>query len=83
MVKKIRLVEDDTTADELDTQEYQAKMLEFQQAIDWKLWEILKISQAFAAREGLIEPEVTEPARTKKKVRGAADVSQIIVDEDE
>jgi hypothetical protein len=79
MVKKIRLIEDEKTADELDQAEYQAKMLEYQQAIDWKLWEMLKISQAWAVREGLIEPEVTDSKRAKSKPA----VKSVIVDEGE
>ena len=81
MVKKIRLIEEDTSAEDLDTSEYQAKMLEFQQAIDWKLWELLKIAKAYAERDGLVEPEVTEPARTKASAK--IDVKPVIVDEDE
>lgn len=79
MVKKIRLIEDETTVEELDSAEFRAKLLEYLQAIDWKLWEMLKIEQKRAERDGLIEPEITEPKRTKKK----ADVKPVIVDEDE
>lgn len=79
MVKKIRLIEDETSAEDLDNEEFKAKVLEYMQAIDWKLWEMLKIEQKRAEREGLVEQETTEPARTKSKTK----VKPIIVDEDE
>jgi len=79
MVKKIRLIEDETTADDLDQSEYQAKMLEYQQAIDWKLWEMLKIAQAWATQEGLIAPEADNVAVRKTTSK----VKPVIVDEDD
>ena len=79
MVKKIRLIEDEKPELDPDEKEYQEKMLEVQQAIDWKLWEMLKIAQAWAEREGLVEPEVKEPGKNSKMPV----VKPIIVDEDE
>lgn len=46
MVKKIRIIEDDPTTDEISDDEFKAKILEYLHAIDWKLWEMLKIQQA-------------------------------------
>jgi hypothetical protein len=46
MVKKIRLVNEDPSMETLDEQSYRRQMLEHQQAIDWKLWEMLKIMQS-------------------------------------
>jgi hypothetical protein len=82
MVKKIRLIEEEQSSEELDAKEFQAKILEYMQAIDWKLWEMLKIEQARAAREGLLEPEaaadVKRPAREKGK-----DFKPVVIDDAE
>ena len=78
MVKKIRLIEEEQTAEELDAKEFQAKILEYMQAIDWKLWEMLKIELARAEREGLLELAVED----KKPARAATkDFKPVIVDE--
>lgn len=83
MVKKIRMVEDEVSGN-LENDEYQAKMLEYQQAIDWKLWEMMKILQAWAEKEGLTEkPEETKKPAAKKPARKKATVKSVIVDEDE
>lgn len=78
MVKKIRLIEEEQSAEELDAKEFQAKILEYIQAIDWKLWEMLKIEQARAEREGLLEPAADEkkPAHTAPK-----DFKPVVVDD--
>lgn len=81
MVKKIRLIEEEDSAEELDQKEFQAKMLEYQQSIDWKLWEMLKIMQAWATREGIIK--LNEAAPTEDDKEPEYDVKSIIVDEDE
>ena len=52
-------------------------MLAYQQAIDWKLWELLKIAQAFAEREGL---SLDDPSPSPTK--STTNVKSIIVDED-
>jgi len=80
MVKKIKAIEDDNPSD-LDRDEYQAKMLEYQQAIDWKLWEMLKILQAWAEREGLNKEEAPAPKANDAKRKST--VKPVIVDEDE
>lgn len=46
MVKKIQLVDTPPSSDELSDAEYRQKMLAFMEAIDWKLWELLKIQQS-------------------------------------
>jgi len=79
MVKKIRVIQDDTAVEELDQADYQAKMLEYQQAIDWKLWEILKIAQAWAAREGLVDVQSDTPTKTPSNIT----IKSVIIDEDE
>jgi hypothetical protein len=75
MVKKIRIIEDDSPPEELSTTSYQDKMLAYQQAIDWKLWELLKIAQAFAEREGL-------SLDAQSPTKSTTNVKSIIVDED-
>lgn len=80
MVKKIRLIEEEQSSEELDAKEFQAKVLEFMQAMDWKLWEMLKIEQARAAREGLFEPEPLVEAKRPARGKGA-DFKPVIVDE--
>jgi|TARA_R110002050_G_scaffold44583_4_gene106183 hypothetical protein len=60
MVKKVRLLDEDTTTavaeevtsttnttTELDTE----KLMKFLEAIDWKLWELLKLERAKAGVE--------------------------------
>ena len=72
MVKKIKLVEDEKSFEELDTQEFQRQMLEYMKAMDWKLWELLKIEQARAeVNEVTNITNVSDPS-----------VKPIIVDED-
>ena len=79
MVKKIRLIEDNVPDEDPITEDQRAQLFELAQSIDWKLWEMLKISQAWAVREGLIEPEVTDSKRAKSKPA----VKSVIVDEGE
>lgn len=82
MVKKVRLVEDETTSEELDQADYQAKMLEYQQAIDWKLWEMLKIAQAWAIKEGVIETDPPAGRKTKTEKPLDNDIKPVIIDDD-
>ena len=79
MVKKIRLIEEESTAEELNTTEFQSKLLGYMQAIDWKLWEILKIEQAREERAGFgeVDEEDEKPRRKSKK-----NINPIIVDEE-
>ena len=45
MVKKIRLVEDEVSDEELDTNDIQSQLLEIAKSMDWKLWEMLQTIQ--------------------------------------
>ena len=58
MVKKVRLLDEETTTEavevapavtgeNLDTE----KLMKFLEAIDWKLWELLKLERAKAGEE--------------------------------
>jgi hypothetical protein len=79
MVKKIRLVEEQPSAEELSAQEFQEKTLEYMKSMDWKLWEMMKVVQKWAEREGLTETDDAVKATPRKK----SNVKPIIVDEDE
>jgi hypothetical protein len=78
MVSKIIVYdEEDPVEDEtVDTATFQTQMLEYMQAMDWKLWELLKIEQARAAAEGDSTSTVKQPAAKAK-------FNSIIVDEDD
>ena len=45
MVKKIRLIEDEVSDEELDTQDMQKQWMELAKSMDWKLWELLQTMQ--------------------------------------
>jgi hypothetical protein len=64
MVKKIRVVEEQSSAEEMDKDDFQKKLLEYLHQIDWKLWELLKIEQA---RNGDVTLQDAPVAETKKK----------------
>jgi hypothetical protein len=81
MVKKIRLIEDNVPDEDPITEDQRAQLFELAQSIDWKLWELLKIGQAWAEREGLNTHDDPKPEIkiTPPKPPG---VKSIIVDED-
>ncbi len=88
MVKKIRVVEEDRTEEELNNEEFQAKMLEYMHTMDWKLWEMLKLMKAHLDTE-TEQPDTNEDSdedaeeviiETKTKKKGPR---PIIVDEDD
>jgi hypothetical protein len=81
MVKKIRIIEEQPQEEDLNPVDtYETKMLKYQQAIDWKMWEVLKIAQAWAEREGLnTEP----PDNFDEEETVISNVKSIIVDEDD
>ena len=45
MVKKIRLVEDEVSDEEMDLGDAQKQFLELAKSMDWKLWEMLQTIQ--------------------------------------
>ena len=84
MAKKIRVVEEERTEEELSNEEFQAKMLEYMHTMDWKLWEILKLMRAHLETDNE-QPDVTEEVEkgvveTKLKKKGP---KPVIVDEDD
>jgi hypothetical protein len=87
MVKKIRLIEEEPTMDALDEQAYRRQMLEYQQAIDWKLWEMLKIMQGTVTPTPDAVPTDSTPTsntktKTPRKV-GNKGKAVIVTDDDE
>ncbi len=79
MVKKIKYIEEEKTEEALDQADYQSKMLEYMHGIDYKMWEMFKVTMAWAEREGLL-PEDEE---AKKPVSpDATDVPELDIDID-
>jgi hypothetical protein len=84
MAKKIRVIEEERTEEELSTEEFQAKMLEYMHTMDWKLWEILKLMRAHLETDN-VQPDVAEEVEkgvveTTPKKKGP---KPVIVDEDD
>jgi hypothetical protein len=82
MVKKIRLIEEEPSMEVLDEQAYRRQMLEYQQAIDWKLWEMLKIMQGTATTED-VPTDTTPSSETNTPQKVGNKGKAVIVDEDE
>jgi hypothetical protein len=85
MVKKIKYIEQEKSQDELEEEDFRAKLLEYQKSMDWKLWEMHKIAQAWAAREGLIDqakdvPESSDDTAEYQQI--ADEIEQIFVDDE-
>jgi hypothetical protein len=82
MVKKIRVIEEEPTIETLDDQSYRRQMLDYQKAIDWKLWEMLKIMQSMVVvdvDEDEDNDSMTEEGRPRKpEPKGYA----VIIDDD-
>jgi len=90
MVKKIRIDDEPEAPNhELDNQEFQQKMLDYMQAMDWKLWEILKIYQEWALQNGYSQDEENLPRKRDPIVdtydddEDDDDIIPIIVDEED
>jgi len=89
MVKKIRLIDDNEQNQENTQTEFQTVLLETLKSMDWKLWEILKIEQARAQREGLVDVEsndtdnLDEQSSLDDTNLLTTNIKSIIVDEDE
>lgn len=85
MVKKIKKIDDQMApeSDETDNSlsAFEEKMLEYFAAIDWKLWEMTKIMQKLAEREGLSEPSSNDSLEETE--RPINNYKSIIIDEDD
>ncbi len=69
MVKKIRLIEDEVSDEQMDSADIQKQFLELAKSMDWKLWELLQTMQRL--ERGLTVVDDEEPvektdAKTKK-----------------
>ena len=85
MVKKIRVIEEEPSIDAMDEQAYRKQMLEYQKAIDWKLWEMLKIMQGTDVATSEAEQIDSTPSsktNTQQKV-GTKGKAVIVADKDE
>lgn len=81
MTKKIRLIEEEEETVDLTDVEFQKKVFDYFQAMDWKLWEMLKIQQAWAEREGFLNPPPADDSSTITTLSfEESDFPQIIVD---
>lgn len=90
MVKKIRVIDEQESAESLDEADFKVKMLTFLEQIDWKLWELLKIEQARDASSGTVQfvGEVPKPSTTYADTQTSGyvttdDIQEIIVDEED
>ena len=57
MVKKIRLVEDEVSDEEMDLGDAQKQFLELAKSMDWKLWELLQTIQRVEKKLSVIDTE--------------------------
>mgnify|MGYP001044623862 CR=1 FL=1 len=66
MVKKIRLIEDEVSDEELDRNDMQSQFMELAKSMDWKLWEMLQIMQRLEKQLGTTTTEDKTDAKSKK-----------------
>lgn len=66
MVKKIRLIEDEVSDDELDTQDMQKQWMELAKSMDWKLWELLQTMQRLERNLRVIDEEPTDSSESSE-----------------
>lgn len=79
MVKKIRVIDEEVDPVELDKKDFEQKLLNYLQAIDWKLWELLKLEQAKAGNTAA----QAKPKKTKADVDNEQqDFKQIRIDDE-
>tara|TARA_B110000902_G_scaffold242719_1_gene294306 strand:- start:2151 stop:2357 length:207 start_codon:yes stop_codon:yes gene_type:complete len=67
MVKKIRLIEDEVSDDELDTQDMQKQWMELAKSMDWKLWELLQTMQRLERNLTVLGRDSSESENAKSK----------------
>ncbi|MGY8867685.1 MAG: hypothetical protein ACKVJK_18940 [Methylophagaceae bacterium] len=67
MVKKIRLIEDEVSDDELDTQDMQKQWMELAKSMDWKLWELLQTMQRLERNLTVLGGDSSESENAKSK----------------
>lgn len=68
MVKKIRLIEDEVSDEQMDANDIQKQFLELAKSMDWKLWELLQTMQRLERGLTVVDEDAVEKtdAKTKK-----------------
>lgn len=68
MVKKIRLIEDEVSDEQMDANDIQKQFLELAKSMDWKLWELLQTMQRLEKGLTVVNEDAVEKtdAKTKK-----------------
>jgi hypothetical protein len=67
MVKKIRLIEDEVSDEQMDANDIQKQFLELAKSMDWKLWELLQTMQRLEKGLTIVDDESEKTdAKTKK-----------------
>lgn len=70
MPKKIRLIDEETPEELLDTVDFQNAVLELAKTMDWKLWEMLQTVQRLEKRlNSIVAEDIDDVAPTKRRVR--------------
>ena len=57
MVKKIRLVEDEVSDEEMDQGDVQKQLIELAKSMDWKLWELLQTIQRVEKKLSVVDTD--------------------------
>jgi len=67
MVKKIRLIEDEVSDEQMDANDIQKQFLELAKSMDWKLWELLQTMQRLEKGLTIVDDESEKnDAKTEK-----------------
>ena len=66
MVKKIRLIEDEVSDEQMDANDIQKQFLELAKSMDWKLWELLQTMQRLEKGLTIVDESEKTDAKTKK-----------------
>jgi len=66
MVKKIRLIEDEVSDEQMDANDTQKQFLELAKSMDWKLWELLQTMQRLEKGLTIVDESEKNNAKTKK-----------------
>ena len=60
MVKKIRLIEDEVSDEQMDANDIQKQFLELAKSMDWKLWELLQTMQRIEKNLTVVDDDSAE-----------------------
>mgnify|MGYP000001367526 FL=1 len=66
MVKKIRLIEDEVSDEQMDANDIQKQFLELAKSMDWKLWELLQTMQRLEKGLTIVDESEKNNAKTEK-----------------